>query len=156
MQLYTLHNSEVKLKVMQNSLNEGHLRRLSSVMTIVDSMISRMLNQLNDSDISTPMTVIKGTLSKTERRSLEEGLSELRSLIADFARKYDLDPTKKILRRVLIADASQMWTLLEDCRPARIHGYGSIDSSDEEILEADIRRILIEIDEIIKIFKAGQ
>jgi len=135
-------------------LNEGHLRRLSSVMAIVDSMISRMLDLVNERTVATPMMVIEETLSAEERQSLKESLVDLRALIADFAGRYDLEPSRKRLRRALITDSSQIWTLLEDCRPSRMRGYGSINDSDTEILETEIQKFLHKINEITQVFDA--
>ena len=146
----------IQTRTMANDLNEGHLRRLSSVMAIVDSMISRMLDMLDDRARATPMTVVEGALSAEERRSLEKSLAGLRSLIAGFAGKYDLEPSKKRLRRVLITDASQIWTLLEDCRPSRMRGYGKINDSDAEALETEIQKFLSKINEVMQIFAAEQ
>ena len=136
---------------MPNGLNEGHLRRLSSGMVIVDSAITRMLDLLNGHAASTPMTAIEGAPSNEEGELLRVSLQKLRVLISALAEKYDLEPSRKQIPRMLMADASQMWTSLEDCRPSRMRGYGGIPQIEAVTLESDLQRLLQTVNEIIQV-----
>jgi len=102
-----------------------------------------MLDLLEDRNSPTAMKVIEGSVTEGEREQVRASLLQLQALIASFVRKYDLQPSKKNLRRILASDVSQIWVSLEDSRPARIRGYGDMPISSAELLEADLQEMLL-------------
>lgn len=111
-------------------------------MLIVDAAAVRSLNLLEDRNSPAAMNVIEGSVTESEREQIRAGLLQLQALIASFVRKYDLQLSKKNLRRILASDLSQIWIALEDSRPARIRGYGAMPASSAESLEADLQEML--------------
>ncbi len=111
-------------------------------MLIVDAAAVRMLDLLEDRHSPPAMKVIEGSVTRSEREHVRAGLLQLQALIGSFVRKYDLQPSKKNLRRILVSDVSQIWITLEDSRPARIRGYGAMSRSSAESLEADLQEML--------------
>lgn len=81
-------------------------------------------------------------MTDSEREQIKASLLHLQTLLASLVPKYDLQPSKKDLRRVLASDASQIWLALEDTRPSRIRGYGVMPPSSAESLEADLQELL--------------
>ncbi|MGA2202305.1 MAG: hypothetical protein ABSG40_10115 [Terriglobales bacterium] len=112
-------------------------------MLVVDAAAVRMLDLLEDRNSPTAMKVIEGSVTEGEREQVRASLLQLQALIASFVRKYDLQPSKKNLRRILASDVSQIWVSLEDSRPARIRGYGDMPISSAELLEADLQEMLL-------------
>jgi hypothetical protein len=127
---------------MAEELSESQRRVIGSGMLIVDAAAVRMLNLLENRNSAAAMNVIEGAVSEKEREYIRERAKELQTLIANFVRKYDLQPSKRNLRRILAADASQIWVTLEDCRPCRIGGYGVMSSSSADAVEAHVQEML--------------
>jgi len=125
---------------MDEGLSENHRRVMGSGMLIVDAAAVRMLNLLENRSSPAAMNVIEGEVSEHEREHIRAWLRELQALIARFVHKYHLQPAKKNLCR--IADVSQIWVTLEDCRPARIRGYGAMSASSADSMEADLQDML--------------
>src|SRR6266566_2886244 len=111
-------------------------------MLVVDAAAVRMLNLLENRNSPVAMRVVEGSVDEGEREQIRAGLKQLQSAIAAFAKKYNLQPSKKNLRRILASDLSQIWVTLEDSRPARIRGYGAMLESVSESLESDLQEML--------------
>jgi len=127
---------------MDQGLSEGQRRAVCSGMLIVDAAAVRMLNLLENRSSPAAITVFEDDLSEQEREYIHTRLKELQSLITQFVQKYQLQPSKRKVRRILAADISQIWVTLEDCRPARIRGYGNMSTAGAGSLEADLRPML--------------
>jgi hypothetical protein len=128
---------------MDDGLSDDHRRVIASGMLIVDAAAVRMLDLLEDRNSPAAMKTIEGSVTEGEREQARAGLLHLQTLIASFVRKYDLQPSKRNLRRILASDVSQIWVALEDSRPARIGGYGPIPISSTESLETDLQELLL-------------
>ena len=111
-------------------------------MLIVDAAAVRMLNLLELKGVPAAMNTIEGNVPEREREYLLGKLENLQALLRRFVEKYELKPSKRNLRRILAADASQIWVTLEDCRPARIIGYGALSASDAQVVETDLQEML--------------
>ena len=128
---------------MDDGLSDNHRRVIASGMLVVDAAAVRMLDLLEDRNAPATMKVIEGSVTEGESGRIRAGLLQLQALIASFVRKYDLQPSRKDLRRILAADVSQIWVALEDSRPARIRGYGAMPISSAESLGADLQELLL-------------
>ena len=128
---------------MDDGLTDNHRRVIASGMLIVDAAAVRILDLLEDRNSPTAMKVIEGSVNDSDSEQARASLLQLQALIASFVRKYDLQPSKKNLRRILAADVSQIWVALEDSRAARIRGYGAMPISSAESLEADLQEMLL-------------
>jgi len=127
---------------MDNGLGESHRRVIGSGMLIVDSAAVRVLDLLEERNAPSAMKVIEGSVTADEKEEVRKQLLQLQELIVSLVRKYELEPSKKNLRRILASDVSQIWISLEDSRPARIRGYGAMPTSTAEALEADLQEML--------------
>jgi hypothetical protein len=127
---------------MDNGLGESHRRVIGSGMLIVDSAAVRVLDLLEERNAPSVMKVIEGSVTADEKEEVRKQLFQLQELIVSLVRKYELEPSKKNLRRILASDVSQIWISLEDSRPARIRGYGAMRTSTADALEADLQEML--------------
>ncbi len=128
---------------MDDGLSDNHRRVIASGMLIVDAAAVRMLDLLEDRNSPAAMKTIEGSVTESEGEQISASLLQLQALMASFVRKYDLQPSKKNLRRILASDVSQIWVALEDSRPARIRGYGALPASSADSLEADLQELLL-------------
>ncbi len=127
---------------MGDGLTDNHRRVIASGMLIVDAAAVRMLDLLEDRNSPAAMKITEGSVTESERAQIKASLLQLQTIIASLVPKYDLQPSKRDLRRVLASDASQIWLALEDTRPARIRGYGAMAPPSAELLETDLQELL--------------
>jgi hypothetical protein len=127
---------------MDDGLAESHRRVIGSGMLIVDSAAVRILDLLDERNSPAAIKAVEGSITNKEKVEIRARLLQLQELIALLVRKYDLEPSKKNLRRILASEVSQIWICLEDSRPARIRGYGAMPASTSEALEADLEGML--------------
>ena len=126
----------------ENGLNENHKRRLAVAMALVDAGVARILDQLDERTSPTTMTVVERSIPQSERTELKETLRELQTLTASVARAYGLDKRRKHLRRTIVAELSQIWTILEDSRPRKMKGMGAGPAEVAESLDRDVDQML--------------
>src|SRR5208283_4275323 len=111
---------------MDNGLGESHRRVIGSGMLVVDSAAVRILDLLDERNSPAAIKAVEGSVSDEEKEEIRVRLLQLQELIASLVRKYEIEPSKKNLRRILVSEISQIWICLEDSRPARIRGYGAM------------------------------
>lgn len=139
---------------MDNSgLNENHKRRLAVAMAMVDAAAARILDLLDERTSAALMTVVAQTVSQEERQELRSALARLQPLTAKFAHKYGLEKHRKDLRRTIVAEISQVWTILENSRPDRMKGMGKVAEPMAEVLDRDLGRMLAIVEEITNALK---
>ena len=125
-----------------NGFNENHKRRLAVAMTLVDASVARILDQLDERTSPTTMTVVERSIPESERTELKEALRELQVLTASVARACGLDKRQKNLRRTIVAELSQIWTILEDSRPHKMKGMGAVPAELAQSLDRDLDQML--------------
>lgn len=123
-------------------MGESHRRVIGSGMLIVDSAAVRILDLLDERNSPAAIKAVEGSIADDEKQEIRAHLLQLQELIGSLVTKYDIEPSKKNLRRILASEVSQIWVCLEDSRPARIRGYGAMPTSTAEVLEADLGEML--------------
>jgi hypothetical protein len=127
-------------------LHEYHARSLESTLSRADESIQRMQQLLTNGGQDGAVRKIENMLSEESRKSLLAGVSSLRELLASMAQTFSLHPHTLDLQRVLDAEISVLWVLFENCRPARMKGYGQEFTNEaREALERNIEAMLAEI-----------
>ncbi len=105
-------------------LHEFHARSLESSLTLADASVHRMERLLTDGGEEGVVRTIENTLSPELRATLLRFVRTLREMLAAMAESFSLEQHPLDIRRVLDAETSTLWVLFEDCRPARMKGYG--------------------------------
>jgi hypothetical protein len=105
-------------------LHENHARSLESALNLADAAALRLERLLNERGQQGVVRVIEDTLSAETRSALLGQVRELRRMLAAMVESFSLEPHHMDLRRILDAETSSLWVLLEDCRPSRMKGYG--------------------------------
>jgi hypothetical protein len=106
------------------NLHEYHARSLESALNLADAAAIKMERLLTEHGQSGVVRRIEDTLSSEARAALLARVRELRAMLATMAQSFSLQMVRMDLRRVLDAETSGLWVLFEDCRPARMKGYG--------------------------------
>ena len=130
------------MQLMDNGLGESHRRVIGSGMLVVDSAAVRILDLLDERNSPAAIKAVEGSVSDEEKEEIRVRLLQLQELIASLVRKYEIEPSKKNLRRILVSEISQIWICLEDSRRARIRGYGAMPADAADALEADLGEML--------------
>lgn len=105
-------------------LHEYHSRSLEATLSRADEAIHRMERLLTNAGQDGAVRKIENTLSPELRGVLLTQLHTLQVMLAAMAESFSLQPHPLDIRRVLDAEISTLWVLFEDCRPARMKGYG--------------------------------
>jgi hypothetical protein len=137
----------------KSGLNENHKRRLAVAMALVDAAAARILDLLDEKGSPKAMTALKQSVSPEERARLREAVKRLQPLTVSLAHKYGLERRRQDLRRMLVAELSQIWTTLENCRPRRMKGMGEVPAAAAEPLERDLERMLQVLEEIRRVLE---
>lgn len=127
---------------MDDGLGESHRRVIGSGMLVVDSAAVRILDLLDERNSPAAIKAVEGSITDGEKREIRARLLQLQELIASLVQKYEIEPSKKNLRRILASEVSQIWVCLEDSRPVRIRGYGAMPASTSDALERDLQEML--------------
>jgi hypothetical protein len=127
---------------MSDGRSDSHRRVIGSGILMVDSAAVRFLDLLDERNSPAAIKAVEGSITNKETVEIRARLLQLQELIALLPRKYNLEPSKKNLRRILASEVSHIWICLEDSRPARIGGYGAMPASTAEALEADLEGML--------------
>jgi hypothetical protein len=138
----------------KSGLNENHKRRLAVAMAMVDAAAARILDLLDDKGSPKTMTVIQQSISREERARLREAMHRLQPLTVSFAHQHGLERRTKDLRQMVVAELSQIWTTLENCRPRRMKGMGEIPAAAADPVERDLERMLRMLEEIRRVLEA--
>lgn len=129
-----------------SGLNENHRRRLAVAMRAVDAAAGRILDLLDDRNTPTALTLVDSPLNAEEREHLSTAMKTLQKLAIEMARKYKLPPHRRNLRRAAVAELSQLWTILEDCEPRHMKGFGAVGPEAAAQLAEDLQRLLNAVD----------
>lgn len=129
-------------------LNANHRRRLGVAMALVDAAAARILDLLDQKPSGKGMTEMKQSVTAEERERLRAAVERLQPLTLALAHKYGLERRSKDLRQVLVAELSQIWTTLENCRPRRMRGMGEVPAAVAAPLERDLEHMLAALEEI--------
>ena len=105
-------------------VHEYHARSLEATLSRADEAIHRMEQLLTNGGQDGIVRKIEDTLSPESRDALLSQLRSLQAKLATMAKSFSLAPHPLDIRRVLDAEISTLWVLFEDCRPARMKGYG--------------------------------
>ncbi|HEY6944111.1 MAG TPA: hypothetical protein VI431_03150 [Candidatus Acidoferrum sp.] len=132
-------------------LHEYHARSLESTLSRADDSILRMEQLLTAGGQDGAVRKIQNTLPGESREALLAGVGSLRTLLSSMAHAFSLEPRVLDLRRVLDAELSALWVLFENCRPARMKGYGQGFTKEAyEALERNVETVLAEILKLLK------
>jgi len=74
--------------------------------------------------------------------TLQEMFRRLQATAHEMHQRYGFHSRKLDLERVLDAELSSLWEMLENCRPQRMRGYGPMDEESARRLEADMSILL--------------
>lgn len=87
------------------------------------------------------LTHYRDDVPDTVRGAAEQELAALRSEIAAFARRFDLQPRDRSRRQALKALLVSEMLRIEDSLSSRLAGYGAVDPALRDALDPVLRRV---------------
>jgi hypothetical protein len=124
-------------------LHEYHARSLEATLSRADEAIQRMERLLTNAGQKGAVRKIENTLSAESRKALLVQLHKLQVMLAAMADSFSLQAHPLDIRRVLDAEISTLWVQFEDCRPARMEGYGQkFQAEASALLEETVEKLL--------------
>lgn len=133
-----------------SGLNENHLRRLATSMSMIDAAAARILDLLDEKTTPKSMTLMdSASLSRADRERIRTLVDALQPLAIDFAKKYELAKLSKDLRRTISAEVSQVWTVLENSHAKNLRGMGPLDPDIAQQIDRDLAAMLTVIKEMM-------
>ncbi|HXY01400.1 MAG TPA: hypothetical protein VEI54_10805 [Candidatus Limnocylindrales bacterium] len=129
------------------TLHEFHARSLASTLTLADASVRRMERLLTNGGEEGLIRYIQNTLSREECAALLHDVHSLRDTLTSLAEALALQRSALDIRRVLDAELTTLWVLFEDCRPARMKGYGQeFSPEDQSRLDETVNELTAKVD----------
>jgi len=124
-------------------LHEFHARSLESTLILADEAMLHMERLLREDGQTGIIRRVESTLTPEFQLTLLQEVARLRSLLAQFATEFSLEPHLLDVRRVILAELSSLWVNLQDSRPDRMTGYGKIfDEDASRLLLVHVEKLL--------------
>lgn len=122
--------------------SEPQQRHVETVLKLVDKAVVRVEDLCARGVKHSGPAGITSSLDPETLARLLEVFRRLQEAAHEVYKRYGFRPRKLDLVRVLDAELSSLWEMLEDCRPGQMRGYGPMEQKTAERLEADIRALL--------------
>jgi len=125
------------------TLSDTHRRVLSVLVRLVENQLreAEQLLALAAPGLAASQPVVDD-LSAEERVRLHAVIADLRAEITAFHARYGLGSQPMSLRHLLATKASVLWEQLEDSRSGKLRGYGPLDPSTAQDLDATLTRLV--------------
>ncbi len=106
------------------ALDEQHARRLTTVLTLLESAIERMEATLKRLDLRSSDRPELPGLSAGQIHQARHELRLMRRHVREIAERFGVHRQTPEPRQVIAAELSSLWVALENTLPERMKGYG--------------------------------
>jgi len=130
------------------NFTEPQARHVETVLRLVDRAIERVEYLLDRSIVGPGSADSKQQLPPETIAALKDEFHRLQAEGRTLHAKYGLRGRKVDVFRVLDAELSSLWEMLEDSRPRAMGGYGPMDPETASVLERDMARLVERVLEI--------
>jgi hypothetical protein len=121
---------------------EPQARHVEVTLRLVDKAVQRVEFVLNHAVHHRGPAGISSTLESETLEKLRPLFRRLQDTAQAFYERYGFRHRKLNLDRVLDAELSSLWEMLENCRPQRMRGYGAMEEHTASQLEVDMSVLL--------------
>lgn len=121
---------------------EPQQRHVETTLVLIDKAVQRVEFALDRTRHHGGPSGIASSLDETTVEALRRLLQKLQQQAVALHRRYGFRTRKLDLDRVLNAELTHVWEMLEDCRPARMRGYGEMESDTARQLEQEVAALL--------------
>lgn len=121
---------------------EPQQRHIETTLVLVDKAVQRVEFVLDRVVHHVGPSGVVFSLDDGTIKTLRRLFRELQRQAADLHHRYGFRTRKLDLARILDAELSHLWEMLEDCRPQRMRGYGAMESETAKQLEQEVTGLL--------------
>lgn len=129
-------------------LNEHQRRALSTRLALLDRFFYDVEELLIRDSPRGEMFEVINDISEEQREKVLGLINEARGEIHDSRDRLNLDIRHEYLRRWMAGHLSIFWTILEDCRAAKLSGFGGVSEGLAPELDPTIDKLIRMIDAI--------
>lgn len=126
----------------QPPLSATYYRVFSVLVRLVEENALAMEQLLDARPTALTSQVLVADVSAAEAARLRTTLGALRAETAAFHARYTLATRPESLRHLIATKAALLWELLEDSRSTRLCGYGPLEATQAQDLDATVNRLL--------------
>lgn len=130
------------------NFTEPQARHVETVLRLIDRAVERVEYLLERGIFITGSAGAKSRLTPETIAALRNEFHSLQAESRALQSKYGLRGRKPDVIRVLDAELSSLWEMLEDSRPRAMGGYGPMEAETASVLERDMARLVERVLEI--------
>jgi hypothetical protein len=123
-------------------LNEHQHRALSTRLGLLDRQLYQCERILRGELPKSEMFEMTSDLTAEDSRVLLELTNEARNIIRLLRERFDLAVEHQNARRWILGHFSVLWAVLEDCRAAKLEGFGEVSPGLAPALDPDLNEVI--------------
>jgi len=125
-----------------HTLSENHLRVLCVVARSIERSLDDIEELLSRKEEPSKLHYIQRSYSEEQRAGILQKVGSLRGRLAEFVRDFQLKGDSRSEQQILDTKVTHMWMLLEDSFSHKLKGYGRVDESVRDELDASVSELL--------------
>lgn len=129
---------------------EPQERHVASTLKLVEQAVRRLEALLDKAAQGRKDTEMASPFTEEATAVLRSSLHQLSAAVQEVSHRHGFRPRSQNLTRILDAELSSMWEMLEDCRPPAMRGYGPMDTEVAARLENDMEKLIAAVVELRK------
>jgi hypothetical protein len=139
----------VKGRYKMTKLSEGHKRRLTVSLFIIEKDLRRIKSALKGGHPERAIfyRCIDNVNSASKPRIIA-AISDMLNEIKEMKEILELETEDIELRADISAALDEIWVILEELRPEKLKGYGQLSESDKALIEPHVISLLNKLDEL--------
>ncbi len=124
-------------------MEESVLIAIKSGLFVIEKCLREILQETkNDSKAKNWLLKVQHPdISDAEANTLTVKAEEMLKEIQELQRNFNVGKNEESIRWKVICDLHEIWTMLSDIMPDRLHGYGHVRPEDSELLTMHIERM---------------
>ena len=125
-----------------HTLSENHLRVLCVVARSIERSLDDIEELLSRKEDPSKLHHIQPSYSEEQRTGILQKVGSLRGRLAEFVRDFQLKGDSRSEQQIVDTKVTHMWMLLEDSFSYKLKGYGRVDESARDELDASVSELL--------------
>lgn len=123
-------------------LNENQRRRIHAYLQHMEKSLERMEALIRTPQTGSVLYRVQTDLSSPQRRQLLALFDEMKAGIQLLSDRFGMVRREESLHRIIVAELSQDWTLLEDLYSRKLKGLGAVSADLKVSLDPEIEKLV--------------
>ena len=126
----------------QELLNENQQRALATRLAMLDRFFYDVEQLLSSNAVSGELFEVINDLTEEQQRKIVDLINEGRAEIRVARARFGLEVKREYVHRIMAGHLSIFWTILEDCRAAKLEGFGGVSTGLAAELDPKIESLI--------------